>query len=596
MAPRTWMPTPSYEPNAVQSDKSTEDTSQSVEVDRQYLENIRSIHRFDDREDVSNPPEGIFRASKRPEAPIEHDLVEQLLTSGEADVLLVEYRKMSATFPFVMIPPQITAKQLHEHRPMLSLAVLLVASWRHHKRQMTLDGIFRTELANRTLIKPHKTLGLVQSVLVYLSWYHFVFSHKTQQIFFLHNVVVGLALDIGLHQDFQGLGFGFPMMLKRPKAPPPPAVELRERRRAFLGCYYLSSMVAAGLQKPNMLKHSLIMTEWAQSLKQDREYETDETISLLISLRQIDDQVQDELFTADTSQLPMSDGRALMHVRFIDVQLDTWKRECNDVASQRLLELSFAYAKMQLHSVALRPSPSELPASARSSQINSLLSALEASKVFLDTLLSYPAPEYHLISFSEWMRLPPVIMTVAKLCIPNEDHAAIGWDTQAAQDRVRLDLCLESLCYRMQTLSTYAKPQRPHPDFWYAMGMITELTKDWYIRKIRPEGPSQTPSAPTPSDSIEPGLSETSCPITSAQTMCPARHAENGHNTLAGTNYMEGFNIEMNPGIGVSSDPFAFMKSADFDMSQFFDMAGGIWGDEGYNNYSDMAFGNGTPF
>ncbi|KAI4644467.1 hypothetical protein J4E93_006370 [Alternaria ventricosa] len=170
VAPGSWMPTPSYEPNAVQSDKSAEDGSASAEVDRQYLEDIRSIHRFDDREDVSNPPEGLFKNSKRPEAPIEHDVVDFLFVSGEAETLLDEYRNMSATFPFVMIPPQITAKQLHEHRPMLSLAVLLVASWRHHKRQMTLDGIFRTELANRTFINPHKTLGLVQSVLVYLSW------------------------------------------------------------------------------------------------------------------------------------------------------------------------------------------------------------------------------------------------------------------------------------------------------------------------------------------------------------------------------------------------------------------------------------------
>jgi hypothetical protein len=355
--------------------------------------------------------------------------------------------------------------------------------------------------------------------------------------------------------------------------------------------------VAAGLQKPNLLKHSPIMTEWAKGLKRDREYETDETISLLISLRQIDDQVQDELFTADASQLPMSDGRALMHVRFIDIQLDSWKRECNGVASQRLLELSFSYAKMQLHSVALRPSPSELPASVRLSQLNSLLSALEASKRFLDTLLSFPAHEYHLISFSEWMRLPPVIMTVSRLCIPSKDHAAIGWDTQAAQDRVRLDLCLESLCYRMQSLSTFDQTKRPYPDFWYAMRMINELTKNWYIRKIRPEQPSQTPSVATPSTPNEQRVSEGSCPITGA-SMRSTHHTGDRHNTLADTNYnyMEDFNMDMPPEADVSSDPFALMRSAEFDMSQFFDMAGGIWGDDSYNNYAGMAFGSGAPF
>ncbi|CAN9451550.1 unnamed protein product [Alternaria alternata] len=591
VTPGSWIPTPSFETNTLQHENSTEAASESAEVDRQYLESLRSIHRYSDREDAPPAPEGFFRPSKRPEAPIEHEIVQQMLCSGEADVLLNEYRNMSATFPFVMLPPQITAKQLHEHRPMLLLAVILVSSWKEHTRQMQLDGVFRTELAHRTIIQPRRTLGLVQSVLVYLSWYHFVFSHKTQQIFFLHNLVTGLALDIGLHQDFQPIGFPMP---QRPKAPPPPPGELRERHRAFLGCYYLSSMVATGLQKPNLLKHNSIMSEWAQSLKQNREYETDETINLLISLRQIDDQVQDALFTADGSQLPISDGRALMHVRFIDAQLDTWKRECDGVASQRLLELSFSYAKMQLHSVALRSSPSELPASVRSSQINSLLSSLEAGKRFLDTLLSFPAQEYHLISFSEWMRLPAVIMTVARLCIPSEQHATIGWDTQAAQDRVRLDLCLESICYRISTLTAFDKAKRPETDFWHAMQMINDLTKNWYIRKIRPERPSQTPSMPTPGDSIEHSVSEGSCPITGAPRVHSTHHASDRYNHLTDTNYMDEFNTEMPPETEANGDPFALMRSADFDMGQFFDMAGSIWGEDSYNSYAGMSFGGGA--
>ncbi|KAG9186228.1 hypothetical protein G6011_02784 [Alternaria panax] len=224
---------------------------------------------------------------------------------------------------------------------------------------------------------------------------------------------------------------------------------------------------------------------------------------------------------------------------------------------------------MQLHIVALRPSPSELPASARPSQINSLLSALQARKRFLDTLLSFPAHEYHLVSFSEWMRLPAVIMTVARLCIPSEEHAAIGWDTQAAQDRLRLDLCLESICYRMQTLSTCDKTKRSHLDFWHAMRMINDLTKNC--------------------------TSEGSCLITGAPRTHPTNHSGDRYNDLS-NNDMDDFNIDMPLEDEVSGDPFAFMRSADFDMGQFFDMAGSIWGEESYNNYTGMAYGGGAPF
>lgn len=112
----------------------------------------------------------MFQASKRREDPIDHDLVKQLLADQEGDTLLDEFRQMSASFPFVIVPPGVSARQLHTEKPMLLLAILTTASWRDHRRQMLLDIVYRRELAERTIIRPRRTLGLVQSVLVYLSW------------------------------------------------------------------------------------------------------------------------------------------------------------------------------------------------------------------------------------------------------------------------------------------------------------------------------------------------------------------------------------------------------------------------------------------
>lgn len=77
---------------------------------------------------------------------------------------------MSDSFPFVPLASEIAAEQLHRDAPMLFLAMVTAASWRDHKRQMSLDAIYRQELANRTIIRPRRNLSLVQSVLVYLSW------------------------------------------------------------------------------------------------------------------------------------------------------------------------------------------------------------------------------------------------------------------------------------------------------------------------------------------------------------------------------------------------------------------------------------------
>ncbi|KAJ4374899.1 hypothetical protein N0V83_001977 [Neocucurbitaria cava] len=171
VAPGSWIPVPeSFGQDTTQAEKEIEEAPDNDEADRQYLKRIRSIHNFGDREDISQAPEGLFQPSKRREDPIKDDLVEQMISSGEANALLEEYRRMSTSFPFVILPPGMTANVLHESKPMLLLAILTVASWKDHRRQMSLDTTYRTELATRTMIRPRRTLGLVQSVLVYLSW------------------------------------------------------------------------------------------------------------------------------------------------------------------------------------------------------------------------------------------------------------------------------------------------------------------------------------------------------------------------------------------------------------------------------------------
>jgi hypothetical protein len=255
-----------------------------------------------------------------------------------------------------------------------------------------------------------------------------------------------------------------------------------------------------------------------------------------------------------------------------------------------VLLLSHAYTDMILHTIALRahPSPAQPPLN-DSSLIKPLLATLEAAKRFFDAFLSFPASDYHLISFPEWMRLPSVMMTVAKLCIPSAAHAAVGWDTKAAQDLVRLDICLEALCYRFQNQTTYDKATQPHPDFWWAMRFVTDLTRTWYVRKIGGEhsGGARRPVSNQGSARGLRGVEATGALPTPPDGRAQGPFADFGS--------LDFSTMEMGTD-GVTGegehDPFAFMKSTDFDMEQFFDM--GIWGDEAYQG---MGFGGGgLPF
>jgi hypothetical protein len=119
---------------------------------------------------LSRPPDGIFVSNAYREPKVDCDVVKCLLTNGEAEVLLAEYRSMSQFFPFVPVDADLSMQELSVTKPMLFLAILTAASWKDHKRQMILDLQYRTELAKRTIVQPRRTLSLLQGILVYLSW------------------------------------------------------------------------------------------------------------------------------------------------------------------------------------------------------------------------------------------------------------------------------------------------------------------------------------------------------------------------------------------------------------------------------------------
>ena len=100
-------------------------------------------------------------------------------------------------------------------------------------------------------------------------------------------------------------------------------------------------------------------------------------------------------------------------------------------------------------------------------------------------MLAIAAMQYCLLSFEEWMRLTRVLAITCRLCIPSNNYTDIQWDYRTAQERVRVDLYLESLCYRMQSLTTFDDTRQPLPDFWILMKTLLERMRSWYTHKIR---------------------------------------------------------------------------------------------------------------
>ncbi|MCJ1284003.1 hypothetical protein MMC26_003334 [Xylographa opegraphella] len=419
----------------------------------------------------------------------------ELMDCDRAELLLNEFREMTPFFPFVPLSATITALSMSSRRPLLLLAILMTTSFGDRQLQVILEEQYRQELSKKVFMKGQKSLDHLQSILVYLAWYHFHFKPQVQQIYPLLHLAIGIAVDLGYHQQPKKPVVDYPVQTEGIPIVPS---QSREAQRAFLGCYYLSTAFAVALSRPNFVKYTVYMTECCTRLRDDPEFPSDKMIPHMISLHHIGDQINDAFRSEDGDISPAIQPLVQIHLSLLQSQLNDWKSQAQLEPNQHE-NTAFHFINMELNSVALRmpvphpPPNSSLPPSSTNHSI--LLACLESGKSYLDALLAPPASSYRHFAFTEWTRLPYVLVIVSKLSFPHPTHSASHWDPRLAHDRLRLDLYLESLCYRMQAITTYAGPAQPIADFFASMKLILERTRRWYERKAKAKPGARDPIA-----------------------------------------------------------------------------------------------------
>ena len=164
-------------------------------------------------------------------------------------------------------------------------------------------------------------------------------------------------------------------------------------------------------------------------------------------------------------------------------------------------DLSYNFINMEVHSIGLRRNLSSSRAGGTSTQsptdtlhLDHLHSCLQSAKAYLDAIIAMSVLHYCHLSFAEWMRLPRVLAIICKLCIPSNYHTEIHWDYHMAQERVRVDLYLESLCYRMQSLTMCDRTSQRLGDFWSLLKTLLERVRSWYTHRIQ-LSPEEVPTA-----------------------------------------------------------------------------------------------------
>jgi hypothetical protein len=150
--------------------------------------------------------------------------IRDVLTPEEAEKCLLRYRTISPVyFPFVVLSNDWTLQSMMRHSPTLLLGILTTMCKSTHL-QKTLDSGFREVVSQRVLVRGEKSLDILQALLVYLAWNPFHLKPMSRQIQQFVQMATTMAMDMKLHVT--------------PEAPD----RIIEDKRAYLGCYYLSSV------------------------------------------------------------------------------------------------------------------------------------------------------------------------------------------------------------------------------------------------------------------------------------------------------------------------------------------------------------------
>jgi len=94
-----------------------------------------------------------------------------IIADQEADYLIEVFRtQIALQFPFVVIPPDISARDLCTNNPFLYRTVMVVASCKNVARQIVLRNDFTSDLCEKVLIESQKSLDILQGLLVFVAW------------------------------------------------------------------------------------------------------------------------------------------------------------------------------------------------------------------------------------------------------------------------------------------------------------------------------------------------------------------------------------------------------------------------------------------
>ncbi|UPL02172.1 hypothetical protein LCI18_013106 [Fusarium solani-melongenae] len=342
------------------------------------------------------------------------------------------HRQMMPLFPFVWISLDESPEKLFRERPMLYMAIMVVACQQNVDAQQELAQRWREELGRRIWAQGEKDLHLLQGVLVYLAWHH-VHLQLGSQLNNLMHTAMSLAEELGISREKSLNTKTSPGGLNDYFTTNQGARErTNEERRCYLGLFWINSVLRVCVKDTCPMPGGQSIEDALLALQQAAELPCDEYLVQLVRVQQVANTIDKTLYQDLSATEAILPRAILMTVSHLEKEAEAVRTSLSQgVSQQELLFMSCHVLQIFLYKVGmddnLLQSLDIAGSSAYSLRISHLLaSCLNAVKAETSSVLSLANSVILSMPYPYWIQLGHAILIFSRLLVTHHNFWDLG--------------------------------------------------------------------------------------------------------------------------------------------------------------------------
>ncbi|KAK9257993.1 hypothetical protein V1519DRAFT_455882, partial [Lipomyces tetrasporus] len=373
--------------------------------------------------------------------PVFHPALE--LSPEDAESYLNKFRTdFVKHFPFIVIPPSMTAHQLRQGRPFLWICIMSAAS-SNSTQQIVLSNEIREILGRQAYVEGTRNMDLLLAVLVYAAWDR---RHCFERpiIVSLVQLAIAILYDLGLDKppskdpalvlSYDLKGTRKPSRLFRSPT--------MEERRALLGCFLMSSISSSTFRKGDSLRWTAYSDECLRVIETQKEFASDILLVQLVKLHLISEKVIDIPWSSATAEVDHCMRPPVMfYLKSLEAQLHDFKSNIpGELTDNKTLLMELYNTELNIHEIGLLQAPNSLRGQ-HNWLLECLFAYLNATKSWIDIFLSILPAQYVGFSAAIYTNMAHCFIGIYRLS--TFEHPE--WDRGLVRENLDVSLFLEQV-------------------------------------------------------------------------------------------------------------------------------------------------------